>query len=204
MGIVITIASTIICGGVGGFVGFIIAKKKYEKLITKEVEAVEAYYKKQETEKKPSCKKNDSIKSTKSIPTDKSSINLSDMKKDTIKNYGAYFKDYSGEQVPAKFDPTKPYVIDVDDYANSEYDTRSLYLFEDGILTDDDNNVIEDIAGITGYDAVNNLINNTAIDSVYVRNDRYKVDYEILRENRRFKEASPFRTSVIHSEDDDK
>ena len=191
----------LISGGAGGFIGFFITKKKYEKKITKEVEAVEAYYRKNNTKTEP-VKKNDG-KPTVVRPVDVAVCSTEEAQP-IRKNYGAYFNNYGPTDTPEKFDPNKPYIISTEDYANSEYDTRSLYLYSDGTLTDEDNNVIIDIVGVVGNEAVNTLLNSRESgDSIYVRNEKYKLDYEILKDNRSFKEVSPFRTSVVYPEDKD-
>lgn len=191
----------LISGGAGGFIGFFITKKKYEKKITKEVEAVEAYYRKKNAKTEP-VKKNDD-NPTVVRPVD-DGVCSTEEAQPIRKNYGAYFNNYGPTDTPEKFDPTKPYIITTEDYANSEYDTRSLYLYSDGTLTDEDNNVITDIIGVVGNEAVNTLLNSgESGDSIYVRNEKYKLDYEILKDNRCFKEVSPFRTSVVYPEDKD-
>lgn len=202
-GIIVSIASAVICGGVGGFAGFFIAKKKYEKQITKEVEAVEAYYKKNQPMHKKTDISKPVTKQTK-IPVDKNSLDLNSSKEpNTTKNYGGYFGEYSGTKTPEKFDPNKPYIISEEEYAESEYDNRTLLIFDDGVLTDDDYNIVEDISGLVGNEVVNIMMSNkNSSDAMYVRNEKYKVDYEILRDLHTYKEASPFHTSVAYSEAD--
>lgn len=199
--IIFTAITTVVSGGVGAFIGFFIGKKKYEKKITQEVEAVEAHYKKNTI---PQVKKEEKSESTinKKIPVDKSSIDMGSVKPESIKNYNAYFNTYTGSETSPKFNPNKPYIISQEEYANSEYDTRSLYLFDDGILADEDHNIIEDIAGMVGNEAVNSLLSaRDGTSAVYVRNERYKLDYEILRDNRFYGDVAPFKTTIVYPED---
>lgn len=80
----------------------------------------------------------------------------------------------------------KPYVISPYDYGEADgYETESLIYYADGVLTDDDNNPIEDVEGTVGKDALNHF-GEYEDDSVFVRNERYKIDYEILLDSSKF------------------
>lgn len=80
----------------------------------------------------------------------------------------------------------KPYVISPYDYGEADdYDTESLVYYADGVLTDDNNNPIEDVEGTVGKDALNHF-GEYEDDSVFVRNERLKIDYEILLDSSRF------------------
>ena len=80
----------------------------------------------------------------------------------------------------------KPYVISPYDYGEADdYETESLIYYADGVLTDDDNNPIEDVEGTVGKDALNHF-GEYEDDSVFVRNERLKIDYEILLDSSKF------------------
>lgn len=80
----------------------------------------------------------------------------------------------------------KPYVISPYDYGEKDdYDTESLIYFADGVLTDDNNNPIEDVEATVGKDALSHF-GEYEDDSVFVRNDRLKIDYEILLDSSKF------------------
>lgn len=61
-----------------------------------------------------------------------------------------------------------------------EYDTTTLYYYEDGTLTDLEDNIIEDVEGTVGEDFADHF-GEYEDDSVHVRNDDHKCDYEILK-----------------------
>lgn len=75
-----------------------------------------------------------------------------------------------------------PYVITSEEFGEvDDYDTISaIYYCSNGILAESWGDVIDDIEGTVGYSSLDNL--HTEDDSVYVRNDRLKTDYEILLE----------------------
>ena len=84
----------------------------------------------------------------------------------------------------------KPYVISPDEFGDLDYETISLNFYEDGVLADDMDNVIEDVEDIVGYDSFKHFGEYEA-DTVFVRNDRLKCDYEILADERKFSDVCP-------------
>lgn len=87
-------------------------------------------------------------------------------------------------------DVEKPYVIPPEEYGELyDYDTISLtYYSEDGVLADDGNEPIEDIDSVVGNDSLRRF-GEYEDDSVHVRNDTLKVDYEILLSIERYEDV---------------
>ena len=80
----------------------------------------------------------------------------------------------------------KPYVIMPEEFGEIDgYETISLTLYADGVLTDDFNDPIEDIEHTVGKDSLDHF-GEYEDDSVFVRNDRLKCDYEILTDHRKY------------------
>ena len=83
----------------------------------------------------------------------------------------------------------KPYVIYPEEFgAISDHETISLTYYADGTLTDDDNVKIDDIEGTVGLDSLTHF-HEYEDDSVFVRNERLKCDYEILFDMREYSKA---------------
>lgn len=79
-------------------------------------------------------------------------------------------------------DLDKPQVISPDEFEeNEDYDVVSLTLYADGVLTDERDNVIENIDELVGSDSLNRF-GEYEEDSVFVRNDARMTYYEILRD----------------------
>ena len=79
-------------------------------------------------------------------------------------------------------------VIDPNDFGSiEEYARISMTLWADGVLTDDTNDVIDDISDSIGEDALNS-IGLYEEDSVHVRNDYRKAYYEVLKDCRTYEE----------------
>lgn len=83
---------------------------------------------------------------------------------------------------------SEPYVIKPDEFGMLEdkgYDEVSLTYYSDGVLVDDGDNVIEDTASLVGTDFAD-YFGEYEEDSVHVRNEMLKCDYEILKDNRAY------------------
>ena len=82
-----------------------------------------------------------------------------------------------------------PYVIPSDEFGFFEdYEEITLTYYADDILADDQDRIIKDKESIIGRDALSRLT-NTDDETVYVRNEKLKVDYEICYDYKRFAEV---------------
>lgn len=75
----------------------------------------------------------------------------------------------------------KPYTITPEEFGEYGYETISLTYYADGVLADENGEVVDDIDEIVGEDSLSHF-GEYEDDSVYVRNDAKRCDYEILRE----------------------
>lgn len=79
---------------------------------------------------------------------------------------------------------TPPYVITPEEFDTiDDYETESLTYYTDGVLTDDFDNIIEDVKNTVGEDFAAHF-GEYEDDSVFIRNERLKIDYEILMDYR--------------------
>ena len=83
---------------------------------------------------------------------------------------------------------SKPYVISPDEFgANEKYECLTLTYYADGVLTDDADDIIYNVEAVIGTEALNSFgVYENDDDSVYVRNEARKCDYEILRDPREY------------------
>lgn len=80
----------------------------------------------------------------------------------------------------------KPYVISPDEFDEKpDYDVVSLTYYADGVLADDEDHIIEDVEGTVGVESLSHF-GEYEDDSVFVRNEAEKIDYEILRDMRKY------------------
>ena len=108
-------------------------------------------------------------------------------------NYNQIAKMYTSKnecQTPTTYEPYNsttmyddPFVIDPSEFGeNPEYDTETLTYFADGVLVDDVDDVIEEPDIVVGLENLK-IFEEFGATSVYVRNDIYKTDYEIIRDD---------------------
>ena len=100
-----------------------------------------------------------------------------------LTNYNQIAKMYTSKnefQTPMYDDP---FVIDPSEFGeNPEYDTETLTYFADGVLVDDVDDVIEEPDIVVGLENLK-VFEEFGATTVYVRNDIYKTDYEIIRDD---------------------
>lgn len=84
-------------------------------------------------------------------------------------------------------DKEDPFVISPEEFGeNEDYDRISLtYYMGDGILADDNDELIESVDSVVGLDSLDHF-GEYEDDSVFVRNDRLRCDFEILKDGRRW------------------
>lgn len=110
-------------------------------------------------------------------------IQIKDEPKTGLTNYSQITKMYMSKdefQSPMYDDP---FVIDPSEFGeNPEYDTETLTYFADGVLVDDVDDVIEEPDIVVGLENLK-IFEEFGATTVYVRNDIYKTDYEIIRDD---------------------
>ena len=88
-------------------------------------------------------------------------------------------------------DMEKPYVISPDEYGETDdYDLYSYTYYADKVLADEYNEPIEDVDSIIGLESLNHF-GEYGDDSVYIRNDELKADYEILLDDEKYEVLFP-------------
>lgn len=96
-------------------------------------------------------------------------------------------------------DSMGPYVISPEDFGELGYSEVNLTYFSDGILADMDDEMVEDVEETIGFNSLNQF-GKYEDDAVHVRDDRLKIDYEILKDHRTYKEAMKYRPGSIREE----
>ena len=82
---------------------------------------------------------------------------------------------------------SKPYVISPDEFGDCEYITVSLSYYLDGIVTNEQGKIVTNIDELIGEDFADHF-GEYEDDSVFVRNDRLGMDFEILKDYRDYYE----------------
>lgn len=190
---------------IGSAVAWKLTKSKYEKIMIEEEKSMREYYNNKvktyedaantlhdfyhEKEKREETKKESETK-----PESEESKVLKDLKD----RYSEILKDHKYTIDEPCYDggEDRPYVIPPEEFGNAdEYDIISLNYYADGVLADDWNDPIEDLEATVGEDFASHY-GEYEDDCVYVRNNRLKVEYEIL------KSLSKFSDIIKESGDD--
>lgn len=83
----------------------------------------------------------------------------------------------------------KPYVISPEEFGEGEeYEKISLTYYADQVLADENDELVEDVEGAVGFESLTHF-GEYEDDSVFVRNDRLKCDYEILLDQRTYSDV---------------
>lgn len=154
---------------IGSLITWKIVKTKYERIAEEEIESVKNVFSRKEKEnmKKPSAK-----------IADKPS--LQEMA-DQLKKL-----KYVAEENESKI-----HVIDADDFGNGEYDYDliSLDYYSDDVLADEFGTEIMNPKDVIGTEALA-LFGDPDVNTVYVRNDKLKSEYEIVFYDEKFSDIS--------------
>lgn len=105
----------------------------------------------------------------------------------TLFNYGRILNDadYSKEELSRN----RPYVISPEEFGDiDDYDTISITYFKDKVLAYLDLELVEDADDVIGLDSLNHF-GQYEDDSVFVRNDMLKADYEILLDPKNYSDV---------------
>lgn len=104
-------------------------------------------------------------------------------------NYSNREADNKSEKTQGLGHGDKPYVISPDEFGElPNYEKISLTFYADGVLADDQDELVDDIEEIVGTESLNHF-GEYEDDSVFVRNDAKRCDYEILMDRQNYSEA---------------
>ena len=169
---------------VGAVAGAVIVKNKVLADAKAEVEEVREYYRSARGKvNRENVEETEEVKEVEKKEYELKDIQIKDEPKTGLTNYSQITKMYMSKdefQAPMYDDP---FVIDPSEFGeNPEYDTETLTYFADGVLVDDVDDVIEEPDIVVGLENLK-IFEEFGASSVYVRNDIYKTDYEIIRDD---------------------
>lgn len=178
-----SILGFIIGAAVGATTAWFVAKQEYEKRMNEEIKSLRKIPEDDILENKVNPDAEDGGDSD-------DSPNEADMMEYAKRVKESGYVSYEAP-VPTKDEKNageKPYVIRPEDFGELDgYEKITLLMFADGVLADEDENVVDDVDGTVGCESLNTF-GKYEEDSVYVRNDAKKFDYEILLDQRRFRD----------------
>lgn len=168
---------------IGSVVTWKLIKNKYEQIAKEEIDSVKEVFSRRKDEIISDEKRDDDFEEYHNITSLYSKE--SDEEEDEDED-----EDEDEEEVQeVKKQVKKPYVISPDEFGEmDEYDAISLNYYADGVLTNDWDEVIENVDDIVGIDSLNHF-GEYEEDSVFVRNDTLQADYEILKDVRNYSDV---------------
>lgn len=159
----------------GSFVTWKLVKDKYARLANEEIASVKEVFSKRN--------RND-------IHTEVETSEVEEQEEaPEVTEYRQIINDHgysNTERIETMHD--RPYVIPPEEFGeNPDFETVSLTYYADGVLTDEQNFIIDpgEIEFIIGEDSLDHF-GEYEDDSVFVRNEEKMTDYEILRDYRNY------------------
>lgn len=179
---------------VGSAVTWKILKTKYDQIIQEEIDSVKEVFAErmcvpQEQEEEESA--DDDV--------DPGQIKWEDLEdldedeeepvEDDMNDYQRLVNTYIEEKGGAEQMGNQPYVISPYDYGElDDYEQVELTYYLDNILEDEDGHIVTNADELIGPKALNTF-GEYEDDSVFVRNDMLRTDYQILKDPRTYDEA---------------
>ena len=168
----------------GSLITWKLVEKKYKKIADEEIASVVETFKNREKQEK----KHQEEVVEEILEEEKEELQTE------VEKLGYFYSDegvtvdkYTVEVEPGK-ESIAPYIITPEEYGEDEdYEIKSLSFYSDFILSDDEGMIVGDPGDIIG-DALTHF-GEYDDDSVYVRNENYKCDYEILKIEKTYDEV---------------
>lgn len=169
---------------IGSAVTWAVVKSKYERIANEEIAEMRNYLRDNKVKKfEPEKFEPKKFEPKQSRLMDKAEyVNLT----------ADYLRTFDEEEKGGAedMDENKPYVIAPEDFGEKDdYDIVTFTHYADGVLEDDQCNIVEDPDEIVGEGYADHF-GEFEEDSVYVRNDELKIDYEILLDVRTYADAN--------------
>lgn len=184
--------------GVGAAVTWKLLENRYRTLLREEVDDVKAYFNEKLNEKTQGEGHTEPKEESK-IENIKEKPSIKEMAAKIVEEQG-YIKHSEpiakNEKEGGRAMKSKPYVISPEEFDELDgYQVVSLTYYSDKVLTDEDDEVIKNVDELIGKESLNTF-GQYEDDSVFVRNDDLKTDFEILLDLRNYSEVKnkpPYR-----------
>lgn len=178
----------------GALVAWRVLDEKYKRIMEEEAESFRAAI--------SNLDKNEAdTPETEEKPESETDFTADDRKDYATTLAGCGYTSYGSAKDGLKDVADDMYTISPEEFDTLEdYDTKSLLYYSDGILADEDGSPIDDIDEIVGLESLETF-EMYETDAVYVRNERLKIDYEILLDMRRYSEVKGPRPHIAEASD---
>lgn len=155
---------------VGSVVTWRALKNKYEQIVQEEIDSFKA-------------KMSEKREAKLGEPTDEEPV--SDPLREKYEALTSIYSTEKGGSVSVK-NNSHITILHPDEFAEDKnYEPESLIYWADGVLSDDQGNIIEDVDDLVGADFADHFGEYEEY-SVYIRNDKYNCEYEITQDLREY------------------
>lgn len=189
-----TFLAFVLGASAGSFITWRHVKDIYERIAQEEIDSVKKVFLKREAETNPKKDDESSLypKIAACYENGESKTREKDIAEYTARlekeGYRQYYSNDS-EEKKAKTEKNTPYVISPEEFGEfDEYEKISLTYYSNHILADENDEVIEDVEETVGVESLTHF-GEYEDDSVFVRNDVRRCDYEILLDQRSYSEV---------------
>lgn len=190
--------SFIVGASAGSLITWKFVEKKYKQIAQEEIDSVKETYAKMRKDDLEAKKADLEAAKAKLHPAEPKKVETPEVKTEEVQkyedviakhNYTSYSNNINEKGGDVMTD--RPYVISPDEFGDyPDYETISLTYYNDKVLTDEYNEIVDDIDDLIGEDSLNHF-GEYEDDSVFVRNDALKVDYEILLDSANYSDIAP-------------
>ena len=177
---------------IGSAVTWKIVKTRYERIVREEIESVKEVFADRLADVQNTSEETDFEDEEYDVQInwdELEDLDEEDEEDDDLNDYDRVVNKYTNKKGGAENMGTKPYVINPYDFGEiDDYRQFELTYYADGILEDEDYNVVNDADELIGEDSLNTF-GQYEDDSVFVRNDHLRADFQILKDYRTYEEA---------------
>lgn len=175
---------------IGSLVTYKVVSSKYKQIAQEEIDSVKEVFLNRIREELT----NSNVESKGTVEKQESKAKKAKDKPNIIEyatilkdmNYSSFSNDDDEEMEAEEYMNNEPYVIAPEELGEVDnYEVISLTYYSDEVLTDDNDDIIEDVEDVVGTDALSSF-GDYEDDSVFVRNDRLQCDFEILADERAY------------------
>lgn len=179
---------------IGSAVTWKFVKTKYEQIVQEELESIREAFSEKDSDDQEETDDRDDEEGRQEKPrqinwSELEDLNEEDDKPNDLKEYGALVSNYTSEEGGSTILVKEPYVISPYDFGElDDFHQIELTYYADDILEDDEGNIVKDVDELIGSKALYTF-GEYEDDAVFVRNERLRTDFQILKDYRTFADA---------------
>lgn len=197
---------------IGSAVAWKVVKTKYERIAQEEIESVKEAYADMLSNLQEQVDDYSTMDEAKEWTDCANKIDWSDLEDldeeeneddesdEDLNDYARLVEQYNNEKGGAESMAKEPYVISPYDFGElDDYSQVELTYYADGTLEDEDYNIVTDADELIGRDSLYTF-GEYEDDAVFVRNERLRADFQILKDYRTYEEARSVGPNQVGNE----